>query len=59
MKSRHTYGERRRIHGYLGRDQQFWDLGRFTSQIKTKEEVELRIAELEKEFDLGKVLILN
>jgi len=42
----------RRIHGYLGRDQQFWDLGRFTSQIKTKEEVELRITDLEKEFDL-------
>ncbi|XP_023344045.1 galactose-3-O-sulfotransferase 2 isoform X2 [Eurytemora carolleeae] len=42
----------RRVHGYLGRNQQFWDLGRFASELTSVEEVRKKILEIEKEFDL-------
>jgi len=42
----------RRMHDYLGRNQQFWDLGRFSGQLNTVQDVQKQIAEIEKEFDL-------
>jgi len=41
-----------RVHGYLGRNQQFWDLGRPPTSLQTVDDVRKQILEIEKEFDL-------
>jgi len=41
-----------RVNSYLGRNQQFWDLGRKPRDIKTEGQVIKAIKEIEREFDL-------
>jgi len=42
----------RRIHTYLGRNQQLWDLGRKPKDTETEEQVIQVIKQIEKEFDI-------